>query len=93
MIAKVKGITREGCTMAQAVIVDVFRPPVGRGQAGGAITVGNCSPFTDGASDVLIVSEERAGELGLRPRAGFRLSALTGDDLLMMLTGPIPAGR
>lgn len=57
------------------------------------ITPGNSSPLTDGASAVLIMSEERANELGLTPRARFHSFAVTGDDPLYMLTGPIPATR
>jgi acetyl-CoA acyltransferase len=57
------------------------------------ITPGNSSPLTDGASAVLIMSERRAEELGLRPRARFRAFAVTGDDPLLMLTAPIPATR
>ena len=58
-----------------------------------AITPGNSSPLTDGASAVLIMSEEKAVELGLTPRARFHAFAVVGDDPLMMLTGPIPATR
>ena len=57
------------------------------------ITPGNSSPLTDGASAVLIMSEEKANELGLTPRARFHSSAVVGDDPLLMLTGPIPATR
>ena len=57
------------------------------------ITPGNSSPLTDGASAVLIMSEERAGQLGLRARARFHTFAVVGDDPLLMLTGPIPATR
>ena len=57
------------------------------------ITPGNSSPLTDGASAVLIMSEERAVELGLTPRARFHSFAVVGDDPLLMLTGPIPATR
>ncbi|MDT7743531.1 MAG: acetyl-CoA acyltransferase [Actinomycetota bacterium] len=55
------------------------------------VTPGNSSPLTDGASAVLITSEERAVQLGLRPRARFHAFSVVGDDPLMMLTGPIPA--
>jgi acetyl-CoA acyltransferase len=58
---------------------------------GWRITPGNSSPLTDGASAVLIMSERRADELGLRPRARFHSFAVAGDDPLFMLTGPIPA--
>lgn len=57
------------------------------------ITAGNSSPYTDGASAVLIMSEERALELGLTPRARFYASAVVGSDPIEMLTGVIPATR
>ncbi|KAF0956993.1 thiolase family protein [Rhodococcus sp. T7] len=55
------------------------------------ITPGNSSQLTDGASALLIMSEEKADELGLRPRARFHAFAVAGDDPITMLTGPIPA--
>jgi acetyl-CoA acyltransferase len=57
------------------------------------ITAGNSSPLTDAASAVLIMSEEKAAELGLTPRARFHSFAVVGDDPMMMLTGPIPATK
>ncbi|CAN5468353.1 thiolase family protein [soil metagenome] len=57
----------------------------------GKVTAGNSSQITDGASAVLIMSESRAAELGLTPRARFHTFALAGVDPVMMLTGPIPA--
>jgi acetyl-CoA acyltransferase len=59
----------------------------------GKVTAGNSSQITDGASAVLIMSEERAAALGLRPRARFHAFALAGVDPVTMLTGPIPATR
>ena len=56
-----------------------------------SITPGNSSPLTDAASAVLIMSEKKAGELGLTPRARFTDFAVTGSDPLLMLTGVIPA--
>ncbi|MDI6909237.1 thiolase family protein [Nocardioides sp.] len=56
-----------------------------------SITAGNSSPLTDAASAVLIMSEERAARLGLRPRARFHSFSVTGSDPLFMLTGVIPA--
>jgi acetyl-CoA acyltransferase len=55
------------------------------------ITPGNSSPLTDGASAALIMSERRASELGLTPRARFHAFAVTGSDPLYMLTGILPA--
>ena len=57
----------------------------------GKVTAGNSSQITDGASAVLIMSEEKANQLGLRPRARFHTFALAGVDPVTMLTGPIPA--
>jgi acetyl-CoA acyltransferase len=57
----------------------------------GKVTAGNSSQITDGSSAVLIMSEEKANALGLRPRARFHAFALAGVDPVTMLTGPIPA--
>ncbi len=57
----------------------------------GVITAGNSSQISDGSAAVLIMSEEKAIELGLRPRARFVSFALAGVDPVLMLTGPIPA--
>jgi acetyl-CoA acyltransferase len=58
-----------------------------------SITAGNASPLTDGASAVLIMGEDTANQLGLRPRARFHSFSVIGDDPVMMLTGIIPATR
>lgn len=60
---------------------------------GGKITAGNSSQICDGASAVLIMSEEKARELGLTPRARFHKFSLAGVDPVTMLTGPIPATK
>ncbi|MDN3497137.1 thiolase family protein [Planococcus sp. APC 4015] len=62
-------------------------------EIGWSITPGNSSPLTDAASAVLIMSADRAAELGLTPRARFHAFTVVGDDPLLMLTGPIPATR
>ncbi len=59
----------------------------------GLVTAGNSSQITDGAAAVLIMSEEKANELGLQPRAKFHTFALAGVDPVTMLTGPIPATK
>ena len=59
----------------------------------GKVTAGNSSQITDGASAVLIMSEEKASSLGLTPRARFHTFAVTGVDPVTMLTGPIPATK
>ena len=57
----------------------------------GKITAGNSSQISDGASAVLIMSAEKAKELGLEPRARFHSFSVAGADPVTMLTGPIPA--
>ncbi|HEX9681923.1 MAG TPA: thiolase family protein [Acidimicrobiales bacterium] len=57
----------------------------------GKVTAANSSQITDGAAAVLIMSEEKANELGLTPRARFHTFAVAGVDPVTMLTGPIPA--
>ncbi len=59
----------------------------------GKVTAGNSSQITDGAAAVLIMSEEKANALGLRPRARFHSFAAVGVDPVTMLTGPIPATK
>lgn len=57
----------------------------------GVITAGNSSQMSDGAAALLIMSDKKAKELGLKPR--FRIVARTvvGSDPTLMLTGVIPA--
>jgi acetyl-CoA acyltransferase len=60
---------------------------------GGKHTAGNSSQIADGASAILIMNEDKAKALGLRPRARFCSFALAGTDPVTMLKGPIPATR
>jgi acetyl-CoA acetyltransferase family protein len=60
---------------------------------GGTVTAGTSSQISDGAAAVLIMSEARANELGLRPRARFHTFAVAANDPQIMLTAPIPATR
>jgi acetyl-CoA acyltransferase len=62
-------------------------------QEDGVVTAGNSSQITDGASAILIMSEEKAKELGLKPRAKVHSFSVVGVDPIMMLTGPIPATK
>ncbi|MEI8240650.1 MAG: steroid 3-ketoacyl-CoA thiolase [Actinomycetota bacterium] len=63
--------------------------PVGR--PNGVHTAGNSSQISDGASAVLMMTEERAAALGLTPRARIVDTCLVGVDPVLMLTGPIDA--
>ncbi|MDT0203174.1 thiolase family protein [Nocardioides sp. AE5] len=59
----------------------------------GLITAGNSSQITDGASAMLIMTSQRAKELGLRPRARLHAFAVVGSDPVVMLDAPAPATR
>jgi acetyl-CoA acetyltransferase family protein len=62
-------------------------------QEDGKITAGNSSQISDGAAAVLLMSREKADELGLEPRARIADQTTVGVDPVIMLTGPIPATR
>jgi acetyl-CoA acyltransferase len=79
-----EGIRPETTPEVLAGLKPAFKPD-------GKVTAGNSSQITDGASAALIMSEAKARELGLRPRARFAAFALAGVDPITMLTGPIPA--
>jgi acetyl-CoA acyltransferase len=79
-----EGIRPDTTVEALARLKPSFKPD-------GRVTAGNSSQITDGAAAVLIMSEERAAEVRLTPRARFHAFALAGVDPVSMLTGPIPA--
>ncbi len=58
---------------------------------GGTVTAGNASPLNVGAAALLVMSEERAKELGLKPKARIRAMAVAGVDPSVMGIGPVPA--
>ena len=60
---------------------------------GGSVTAGNSCPLNDGAAALVIMSEDRAQELGIKPRARIIASAVTGLDPEIMGVGPIEAVR
>ena len=60
---------------------------------GGIHTAGNSSQVSDGAAAVLLMSEEKAREAGLRPRARILASTLVGSDPYYHLDGPIDSTR
>ena len=78
---------REGTTVeALAKLKPVFKP-------GGSVTAGNACPLNDGAAAVLVMSEEKASALGLKPRARIVASAVAAVRPEIMGLGPIPAMR
>ncbi|MFE7417616.1 thiolase family protein [Rhodococcus sp. NPDC057529] len=57
----------------------------------GRITAGNASQISDGAAALLVMSGDRARDLGLTPLARVHTATVVGDDPVAMLAGPVPA--
>ncbi len=87
MVTADEGIRPDSSMESLAKLKPAFDPENGR------VTAANSSQITDGASAMLIMSEEKAKELGLKPRARFHAFAVAGVDPIEMLTGPIPATK
>ena len=62
-------------------------------RSGGTVTAGNASGINDGAAALLLMSEEKASELGLEPLARWVASAVAGVSPRTMGHGPVPATR
>jgi acetyl-CoA acetyltransferase family protein len=84
MMTTDQGIRPDSSMEKLATLKPAFKPD-------GVVTAANSSQITDGAAAVLVMSEEKAKQLGLTPRARFHEFAVTGVDPVLMLTGPIPA--
>ncbi len=72
---------------ALAALPPAFMPGMG------TVTAGNSSPLNDGAAALLVMSQESAQSLGLRPLAKIRATAVAGVDPAVMGTGPVPATK
>ena len=83
LFTKDEGIRANATYEATAALQPAFNPEH-------SITAGNASQISDGAAAVLLMSLEKAKELGLRPRARIRAQAVVGTDPVLMLEGPIP---
>ncbi len=59
----------------------------------GVTTAGNSSQISDGAAAVVVMTADKARELGLKPRARIVMSVTVGSDPHLMLTGPVPATK
>jgi acetyl-CoA acyltransferase len=81
-----QGIRPDTTLEALANLKPAFKPD-------GKITAGNSSQISDGAAAVLLMSREKADELGLKARARIVDQTTVGVDPVTMLTGPIPATR
>jgi acetyl-CoA acyltransferase len=78
-----EGIRPNATYEATAALQPAFNPEH-------SITAGNSSQISDGAAAVLLMSLDKAKELGLKPRARIRAQAVVGTDPVLMLEGPIP---
>ena len=83
IFSKDEGIRANANYEATAALQPAFNPQH-------SITAGNASQISDGAAAVLLMSLDKAKELGLRPRARIRAMAVVGTDPVLMLEGPIP---
>jgi len=86
MFSKDEGPRPETTTAVLAGLRTVF-------DENGVITAGNASQMSDGASAVLLMTRDKADELGVRPIARIVARAVIGSDPTLMLTGPIEATR
>jgi acetyl-CoA C-acetyltransferase len=78
---------RRGSTLEKlAELEPAFKP-------GGKVTAGNSCPLNDGAAAVVVMSETRASELGITPRARILASSVSGVEPEIMGVGPIGAVR
>ena len=81
--SKDEGIRANASYEATSALQPAFNPEH-------SITAGNSSQISDGAAAVLLMSLEKAKQLGLKPRARIRAQAVVGTDPVLMLEGPIP---
>jgi acetyl-CoA acyltransferase len=84
-LAADEGIRRGGSLESLAKLKTVFKPE------GGVITAGNSSQISDGSAALLMMTSEKAAELGLTPIVRVHTAVLAGADPVIMLTAPIPA--
>ena len=63
------------------------------GKEGGMVTAGNASGINDGAAAIVVMSEEKAKELGVKPMATFVTGALGGVDPSIMGVGPVASTK
>jgi acetyl-CoA C-acetyltransferase len=78
---------RRSSTLEKLAALDpAFKP-------GGRVTAGNACPLNDGAAAVVVMSDTRAAELGIEPRARILASAVSGVEPEIMGVGPIEAVR
>jgi acetyl-CoA acyltransferase len=81
-----EGVRRGGSLESMAKLKPAFKPD-------GTIHAGNSSQISDGSAALLMMTSDKARELGLTPIARVHTAVLAADDPVIMLTAPIPATR
>jgi len=84
-------LTRDQCIRADCSLEGLAGLPPVFNPAGGSVTAGSSSPLSVGASAVLMMSQQKADELGLTPLARVRAMAVAGVEPAEMGIGPVPA--
>lgn len=89
VLVEVDQCVRPDCSLeGLAALKPAFMPP-----GLGTVTAGNSSPLNDGAAALLMMARTTADELGLKPIAKIRSTAVCGVDPAVMGTGPVPATK
>lgn len=84
-------LTTDQCIRRDTSVETLAGLPPAFNPAGGSVTAGNSSPINVGAAALLVMSEEKAAELGLKPMARIRAMAVAGVAPEEMGIGPVPA--
>jgi acetyl-CoA acyltransferase len=84
-------VTEDQCIRRETSLEGLGKLPAAFNPAGGSVTAGNSSPMNVGAAALLIMSEEKAKDLGLKPIARIRAMASAGVNPEEMGIGPVPA--
>jgi acetyl-CoA acyltransferase len=85
LVEKDQTVRADASMEALAALKPAFMPGMG------TVTAGNSSPLNDGAAAMLVMSDDKAKELGLKPIARVLATAVVGVEPAVMGTGPVPA--
>ncbi|HEY1665614.1 MAG TPA: thiolase family protein [Trebonia sp.] len=81
-----EGVRRGGTLESMAKLKPAFKPD-------GTIHAGNSSQISDGSAGLLMMTSQKAAQLGLTPIARINTAVVAGDDPVIMLTAPMPATK
>lgn len=86
-------VTRDSAVRPDTSLAALAALPTAFLPESGTVTAGNSSPLSDGAAAMLVMAEPFARELGLKPLARVRATAVMGIEPSLMGLGPVPATR